>query len=156
MLVNVEIKNWHEDSHFDPSAKLVEPIIDELLSRGDDTDRWLISSFSFRTIEACRAYAPQIATAWLCAEVSASAIERTAGGGHTAIHPWEPALSAGNVDACHQAGLLVNAWTCNDPGRLAELAAMGVDGVCTDVPDVARQALGGDPAVTPRWPAVSR
>ena len=157
MVVNVEIKNWHEDTHFDPTAKLVEPIIDELLRRGDDdAHRWLISSFSFRTINACRAYAPQIPTAWLCYEASPATIERTADGGHAAIHPWEPALTADAVAACHEAGLIVNGWTCNEPARLVELAAMGVDGVCTDVPDVARQALGGDPAVTPRWPAAAR
>ena len=55
MLVNVEIKNWHEDTHFDPSMELVGPILAELQRRGPRRhDRWLISSFSFRTIDACR------------------------------------------------------------------------------------------------------
>jgi hypothetical protein len=38
--------------------------------------------------------------------------------------------------------------------RLVELAAIGVDGVCTDVPDVALAALGraGEPAaLSPSW-----
>jgi glycerophosphoryl diester phosphodiesterase len=60
------------------------------------------------------------------------------------------------VSRCHDAGLAVHAWTCNDAERLVELAADGVDGVCTDVPDVALAALGrpaGRPAgrLTRRW-----
>ena len=40
----------------------------------------------------------------------------------------------------------VNTWTCNDPDRLVELAAFGVDGVCTDVPDDrARASLSRQP-----------
>jgi glycerophosphoryl diester phosphodiesterase len=60
-------------------------------------------------------------------------------------------VTAEFVDRCHAAGLAVNTWTCNDPARLVELAAIGVDGVCTDVPDIALGALGREPALTPRW-----
>lgn len=151
MVVNVEIKNWHEDTHFDPTMSMVEPVLEELQRRGA-VDRWIISSFSFRTIEACRSLDPEIRTAWLCHQADAAAIARVASAGHAAIHPWEPTLTAAVVDACHVGGLAVNAWTCNDPARLAELASFGVDGVCTDVPDVALDALGRTgPAVSPRW-----
>lgn len=151
MLVNVEIKNWHTDTHFDPSMAIVEPIVAEIVGRGAPA-RWLISSFSFRTIQACRAIAPQIATAWLRFEIDVPMIERTAAAGHSAIHPWEPSVTPDLVEACHAAGLAMICWTCNDPDRIAELGAMGVDGVCTDVPDVALTALernGGD--LNPRW-----
>ena len=70
------------------------------------------------------------------------------------MHPWEPSLTEEFVTRCHDAGLAVNTWTCNDPIRLVELADSGVDGVCTDVPDVALAALGraGEPvAVSPSW-----
>ena len=39
--------------------------------------------------------------------------------------------------AAHAAGLAVNTWTCDDPARIGELIAWGVDGICTNVPDVA-------------------
>jgi glycerophosphoryl diester phosphodiesterase len=32
----------------------------------------------------------------------------------------------------------VNVWTVDDPDRMAELLAHGVDGLCTNVPAVAR------------------
>jgi glycerophosphoryl diester phosphodiesterase len=155
MLVNVEIKNWHEDTHFDPSMGLVGPILAELQRRGpSQLHRWLISSFSFRTIDACRAAVPEIPTAWLCYAADEAAIERTATAGHAAIHPWEPMVTAEAVQACHAAGLAVNTWTCNDTDRLVELASSGVDGVCTDVPDLALTALGrADRVVSPMWQA---
>ena len=58
---------------------------------------------------------------------------------------------------CHRGGLAVNTWTCNDPVRLVELAGLGVDGVCTDVPDVALSALGRERrADEPTWTFAAR
>jgi glycerophosphoryl diester phosphodiesterase len=153
MLVNVEIKNWPADSDFDPEMRIVAPVIESLRRRGPGAStRWLISSFSWDTIEACRAAAPEIATAWLVSKVSPERIVQVAAAGHAALHPWEPNVTADFVERCHAAGLAVNTWTCNDPERIVALAAMGVDGVCTDVPDVALATLGrDDPAVDPAW-----
>jgi glycerophosphoryl diester phosphodiesterase len=154
MLVNVEIKNWRTDSFYDPTMALVPPILDELRRRGSNAaHRWLISSFSWSTVAACREYAPEIATACLTsARVDAATIEQLAAAGHQALHPWEGQLDESLVSACHRHGLAVNAWTCNDPGRLVELRDLGVDGVCTDVPDVALRALGREGAADRvRW-----
>lgn len=40
------------------------------------------------------------------------------------------------------AGGRVIAWTVNEPDRMTELAALGVDGICTDDPALARAVLG--------------
>jgi glycerophosphoryl diester phosphodiesterase len=155
MLVNVEIKNWKGDSDYDPTMSMVAPIIDELRRRGPSgRNRWLISSFSWSTVAACRELAPDIATACLTtAPVDADMVERVAAAGHAAVHPYEPHVDETMLARCHRAGLAVNTWTCNDRERLAELAALGVDGVCTDVPDVALDALGRAGGVDrPSWP----
>lgn len=151
MLVNVEIKNWPEDADFDPTMAMVGPVIEALRRRGAAaTPRWLISAFSWETLEACRAVAPGIATAWLVSKIGNDRISMVAAAGHSAVHPWEPGVTAEFVDRCHSAGLAVNAWTCNDADRLVEIAGFGVDGVCTDVPDLALRALGrGDEHATP-------
>ena len=154
MLVNVEIKNWPDDAGFDPTMAMVGPIIATLRQRGSAArDRWLISSFSWETLEACRLAAPDIATAWLVSRVSGERIATIAAAGHAAVHPWEPNVTAEFVERCHHAGLAVNTWTCNDPQRLVELSAIGVDGVCTDVPDVALASLGrpGTTTVRSSW-----
>jgi len=45
------------------------------------------------------------------------------------------------VRAAHSKGCRVYAWTVDDPARMKELRGLGVDGVCTNRPDVARKAL---------------
>jgi glycerophosphoryl diester phosphodiesterase len=155
MLVNVEIKNWRDDAGYDPSMSMVAPIIEELRRRGPRArHRWLISSFSWSTLDACREHAPDLATACLTsAAVDRSTIERLASAGHSAFHPWEPHVDEELLALCHRSGLSVNTWTCNDPVRLVELAGLGVDGVCTDVPAVALSALGRTEASAhPMWP----
>lgn len=151
MLVNVEIKNWPTDAGFDPTMAMVTPVIESLRRRGP-VARFLISSFSWDTLDACRAFDPQVATAYLCRGINSKWIGRCAAAGHSAVHPWEPNVSEALVSECHSAGLAVNTWTCNDPGRLVELASIGVDGVCTDVPDLALEAFGrSGPTVSPSW-----
>jgi glycerophosphoryl diester phosphodiesterase len=61
--------------------------------------------------------------------------------GHAALHPWVKALTRDVIDACHAAGVQVNTWTCDDPERMAELLEWGIDGICTNVPDVALHTL---------------
>ena len=54
---------------------------------------------------------------------------------------WHEALDPATVAAARAHGLAVRAWTVNDPAALARVAALGVDGVITDLPDVARAAV---------------
>ena len=72
----------------------------------------------------------------------------TAAAGHVAIHPHVEALDAGVIHAAHVAGLAVNTWTCDDPERIRRLIAWGIDGICTNVPDLAlavrNELLGAD------------
>jgi glycerophosphoryl diester phosphodiesterase len=151
MLVNVEIKNLSIDPDHDPTMAIVGPVIDTLRRRGT-ADRWLISSFSWSTLEACREADATVRTAWLCQRLDTERVVRCAEVGHVAVHPAERFVTAELVERCHEAGLAVNTWTCNEPDRLVELASFGVDGVCTDVPDVALEALGRpDPDVRPVW-----
>jgi glycerophosphoryl diester phosphodiesterase len=51
-------------------------------------------------------------------------------------------IDADIVAEVHGSGGRVIAWTANDPDAIRALAALGVDGICTDVTDVAREALG--------------
>ena len=154
MLVNVEIKNSDADGGYDPTMASVAPTIQAMRSRGPAwADRWLISSFTMSTIDHCRRIAPEIPTGFLLYTPTDEAIAATALHGHQAIHPWVDVLDADRVAACHAGGLKVNTWTCNEPDRLRDLAELHVDGVCTDVPDVALGAIGrtSEPQLSPSW-----
>ncbi len=158
MLVNVEIKNSKTDPGYDPTMAVVAPVIGALRRRGPNARRrWLISSFSWSTLVACRELAPEIPTACLTmGRTDRPTLERLVRAGHVALHPWEALVDEALVAACHDVGLAITTWTCNDPDRLVDLAAIGVDGVCTDVPDVALASLGRrGRAARAEWPSAA-
>jgi glycerophosphoryl diester phosphodiesterase len=141
MWVNVEIKNDPEEADFDASESIADETIAHLLAREED-DRWLISCFRMETVDRCRALAPHITTAWLCGVVPDGTADTLLKKGHLALHPWVGMLTREIIEACHAAGVQVNTWTCDDPVRMAELIEWGIDGICTNVPDVALSVLG--------------
>lgn len=143
--VNVEIKNIPGESGFDPDEAVTEQVLAELDRRGDPR-RWLISSFHAPTVERCRQLRPSGRTALLVVQSDPSVVDDVVAVGHEALHPWVDELTESTVRACHAAGLAVNVWTCDDSARMRELIAWGVNGICTNVPDVAlavrRELLG--------------
>jgi glycerophosphoryl diester phosphodiesterase len=138
--VNVEIKNSPSDPDFDPTAAIVQPTVEAIRSWGGDV---IVSSFDPATIDHVRGVAPDLPTALLTFLLAdpADAIDACVRAGHRALHPYDATVTAEVVARCHDAGLLVNVWTVDDPARIRELADFGVDGVVTNVPDVARRAL---------------
>ena len=142
MWVNIEIKNDPTEPDFDPTDAIADIALAVLSGRGED-ERWLVSSFRLQTVDRCRALSPGIRTAWLVVEVPDDVISTMVAHGHAALHPWFATLYRSHIDACHGAGIEVNAWTCDDPQRMAELIEWGIDGICTNVPDVARDVIAG-------------
>lgn len=146
MWVNVEVKNDENEPDFDPADRFMERVAAELRGRGED-GRWLVSSFRRATIDASRALQPGVATAWLTVDVPADGAASLAAdlraAGHAALHPWVGSLTREVVAAMHAEGLSVNPWTCDDPARMSEIVGWGVDGICTNVPDVALDVLAG-------------
>lgn len=132
--VNIEIKNEHGEPDHDPTDRVVEQIASEL---GPGSARWLFSSFRWDTVMRCRELFPTARTAFLTSVLDADTIDRTAAAGHDAIHPWDRVVDEAVIRRAHALGLAVNVWTCDDPDRMRELMAWGVDGICTNVPDVA-------------------
>jgi glycerophosphoryl diester phosphodiesterase len=136
VVVNIEIKNDRAEPDHDPAGWVAAHVAAELGIRGPDA-RWLISSFDPETVIVCRRLLPNVPTGLLTETATAADAERAVDDGHTAIHPWEAVVDEAFVDIAHGLGLAVNVWTCNDPVRMRELIGWGVDGICTDVPDVA-------------------
>ena len=145
MWVNVEIKNDPTEPDFDETESIADETVAHLLARDDD-QRWVISCFRMETIDRCRALAPQIRTAWLCVGAPDDVADLLVAKGHSALHPWVQELERSTIVACHAAGLQVNTWTCDDPARMAELIGWGIDGIVTNVPDVAVKLIAAERA----------
>ncbi len=142
-IVDIEIKNLPGEPDFDPQDRVAGEVVALLGERTESPAAWLISSFRRETIDRCRAADPRIATGWLTVGVVRDEdIAWAVGAGHGALHPWDPMVDGDVIERCHAAGLHVNTWTCNDPERARQLTSWGIDGICTDVPDVLVDALG--------------
>lgn len=143
MGVNIEIKNHPVDPDFDPTMLVARGVVAEVQRRAAH-DQVLVSCFDLGTVDAVRELDPSIPTAYLVLDPEAgAAVDVAVEHGHRALHPWVPMVDEALIARAHDAGLLVNTWTIDDPERIVELAAWGIDGVVTNTPDVARAALGG-------------
>jgi glycerophosphoryl diester phosphodiesterase len=105
----------------------------------------LVSSFDLASIDCVRALGDDLATAWIVEEVPDDVVELLLGRRHQALHPEWQVVTPELIDACHAAGLAVSCWTCDDPEAMVRLAGWGIDGICTNVPEVAAEVLGRRP-----------
>jgi len=140
MWVNIEIKNDENEPDFDPTDHIAELVVHALDLR-NQPERWLLSSFRLKTINRCRLVEPAISTAWLTVEVPTGTAQRVSGFGHRALHPYWENVDEALIRECHAQGVEVNVWTCDDPEAMKRLAGWGVDGICTNVPDIACEVL---------------
>jgi glycerophosphoryl diester phosphodiesterase len=147
MLVNVEVKNSPHDVDFDPDDRCAAAVVDLVRTRRL-YDAVIVSSFHLPTIDRVRALDPEIPTGYLVVvdPMPLDALEIAHSNGHHALHPHLAALGAELapevVDRAGKLGIALNVWTVNDVAEIGRLAAVGVDGIITDTPRIARQALG--------------
>ena len=148
-LVNVEIKNWMYDRDFDETLAVADTLATRLAGRtADEQATYVVSCFHQPTVDRARKalddLAPAVRVGWLLWNVDdpAATVGRARSAGYAAIHPHHSAIIPELVATAHDAGLTVNCWTCNDPDRIRWLAEVGTDGIITDDPVLARQALG--------------
>lgn len=142
MDVNIEVKNFPGDPDFEDS-ELVATRVTELVSAGGLHERVLVSSFNLHAVDTVRQVDPGVRTAWLVSRSPdfGEVLDRLVEHGHSVLHPHDLAVTPELVAAAHERGVTVNTWTVDDPARIVELAEMGIDGICTNVPDIAREVL---------------
>ncbi|MGZ6962730.1 MAG: glycerophosphodiester phosphodiesterase [Acidimicrobiia bacterium] len=147
MLVNVEVKNAPPDADFDPEERCAAAVV-ELVAARDLYDSVLVSSFHLPSIDRVHALDPDVPTGYLVVvdPLPLPALEIAHEHGHRALHPHLAALgeafAADAVARARELGIALNVWTVNDPAEIIRLASLGVDGIITDTPRIARQALG--------------
>lgn len=137
LLVNVELTNY--ENVRDRLPDVVVALMHEKAVAG----HVLFSSFNPLALRRVRSLAPEIPRA-LLVEASGSEFRRSLFRSITRFefyHPEDRLATPEAIDREHRHGRRVNVWTVNDPARMRALAAAGVDGLITDVPDIARQAV---------------
>jgi glycerophosphoryl diester phosphodiesterase len=104
-------------------------------------------SFEQRAIDEVHELDPELPTGYLLVPFESfdAGLSYAVQSGHAAVHLYEGDLGLDPAPKLSQArafGLLVGCYVVNDPVRMAHLAAYGLWGFVTDLPDVGRQALG--------------
>jgi len=143
MGVNIEIKNGPDEVGYDAEAAVADSVVEVVLGRGD-VERVLVSSFDLVAIDSVRRAEARIETAWLVMVIGRTTLGTLAEHGHSTVHPWHGSTNEDVLDRCRRAGVRVNVWTCDEPDLIRQFARWGVAGICTNVPDLARQALGDE------------
>jgi glycerophosphoryl diester phosphodiesterase len=136
-LVDVELKT-DGDAPEGAAAALVR-----YLRRRGEGDRLLASSFDAAAMRKVRELRPELPTALVVENEGelGAALREAARAGHRALHPEWKLVDRALVKRARALGLEVRAWTVNDADEVQRLAKLGVDGLITDVPDVALAAL---------------
>ncbi len=140
--VNIEVKNHPTDPDFDAEHG-ISVAVAGLVAAFEMTDRVLVSSFDMDSIQRIRETDPTIPIGWLVWGQTdpMQLIARAAARGCSSINAANVVVDAGFVRRANEAGLEVFVWTVDDADRIRELASFGVDGIITNTPDLAIEAL---------------
>jgi glycerophosphoryl diester phosphodiesterase len=130
------------------AREAIGPVIDALSgSRVRAAGAASLISFDEHTIDRAHELDPGMPTGYLLvpSQPIEPALTFAVEHGHAAVHPWEGDLGIDPqpiLAQAHAYGRLIGTYVVNDPDRMQQLAAYGVWGFVTDLPGLARQALG--------------
>ena len=106
-----------------------------------------VMSFQEAAIDRVRQLAPDLPTGLLLVpgDIFERGLKWVVEHGHAAVFPFDTDLSEdpmANIALATSLNARVGCYVVNEPERMQHLAAAGLWGFVTDVPDVARAALG--------------
>jgi glycerophosphoryl diester phosphodiesterase len=142
--LNIEVKNLPGDPDYDETFG-ISLAVAALVHAFDASERVLVSSFDFGSVQRIRDNDPAISVGWIVwGQANPMQIVSRAAGAVDALHPSEMLVDNTLVKMCRDADLQVITWTVNDPQRLLELHRLRVDGIVTDEISMARSVLYGE------------
>jgi glycerophosphoryl diester phosphodiesterase len=138
LLFNIELTNYQT-----PDDGLVEHVLDVVKAAGMES-RVLLSSFYRRNLAEARRRAPEIPLGHLIGPTSLAVVDwwGAVDVPTEAIHPYRRFVSRGLVRRWHAQGRRVIVYTVNEAARMRHLMDIGVDGMITDDPRLARATVG--------------
>ncbi len=140
LLVNIELKSLDITG-----ARLGADVVAAVRAH-KMADEVVISSFNPFALRASKRAGPEIEHALLLAPDTSGwtrwglTLRYSVADG---VHPETPMVDAAYVNWARRRKMPVRVWTVNEEAKMRELAALGVDALITDTPDVALAVLGG-------------
>jgi glycerophosphoryl diester phosphodiesterase len=113
----------------------------EILDAGPAPHRYAVHSFDHRIIRRLGEARPELARGILLSAYLDDPVGALQSVGATTLWQEWQQVDQELVQAVHEAGCRVIAWTVNEVGDLERLVRLGVDGLCSNYPDRIRVAL---------------
>lgn len=125
--------------------KTLSPAADARLlavfAAGPNPAGYAIHSFDHRLVRRVGERAPHLVRGVLSGSYAIRPLAALQDVQATDLWQEQSLIDAELVSVAHHARARVLAWTVNEPERMAQLIAIGVDGLCTNFPDVGRRAV---------------
>ena len=131
--VNIELKGPR-------SAPGVAKILTGYFSKGWEPTDFLVSSFDHHELVAFHSLIPKIGVAALNDAIPLGYAEFAEKLNAVAVCPSDEFVNTEYVADAHTRGMEVYVYTINDAQETERMAAMGVDGIFTNFPDITREA----------------
>jgi glycerophosphoryl diester phosphodiesterase len=137
---NIEIKSTAATDHlYHPEPTEFVDLVLDVIGQKQIVGRVIIQSFDIRILQYLHTKRPEITTALLIEDYDKRGFEN-----HIDELGYKPSIYSPHyslvdrelVAACKKAGIRVVPWTVNTKAEIANLKAMGVDGIITDYPDM--------------------
>lgn len=128
-VINVELKGRHTAA---PVAALIGEYVKD---RGWSFDDFLVSSFDHVRIREAKELCPKIRIGALIEKTPHSLAQFAEALGAWSLHASKRCVTPALVADAHRRGLKVFVFTINQPGEIARMKTLGVDGVFSDFPE---------------------
>jgi glycerophosphoryl diester phosphodiesterase len=132
-ILNIELKQG-PTLYAGLEAKVVD-----ILHKFDMNDNIIISSFNHYSLRAIKELAPGLKIGLLYVAGMVEPWKYAKNLKAEAIHPVFYSVVPPVIKECKENGIIVNVWTVDQPDHIRAVALGGVDGIITNVPDVALQ-----------------
>jgi glycerophosphoryl diester phosphodiesterase len=137
---NIETKTQPAtDNIFHPAPAEFVELLMKVIKENEMEDFVIIQSFDFRTLQYLHIHYPTIKTAMLIEDYDKRTFEeqiKDLGFSPTIYSPAFVLVNDALIKKCHQQNIQVIPWTVNDKAKMAELKALGVDGIISDYPNL--------------------
>ncbi|HZK35191.1 MAG TPA: glycerophosphodiester phosphodiesterase [Bacillota bacterium] len=121
--------------------KGIEEKLVNTLKDHDMIEKSIVSSFNHYSLLLVKQLEPQIKTGTLYMAGLVEPWEYAKKVGAEAIHPYFPNILPPIVEGCKENGIMMNPFTVDEPAHIAAMARAGVDGIITNVPDLAIKTI---------------
>ena len=137
---NIETKTQPAtDNLYHPAPAIFVDRLMEVINAKGISDRAIIQSFDFRTLQYLHQKYPAMQTAMLIEDYDKRGLDaqlKSLGFTPTIYSPAVELVNEELVKSCHQQHIRIIPWTVNDANKIAILKAMGVDGIISDYPNL--------------------